>query len=50
MLAYALGSPLDLMHRIEVDAGSISELVLYDRDVKVSGINLLPLGPPSPDQ
>jgi broad specificity phosphatase PhoE len=42
VLAHVLGSPLDLMHRIEIGAGSISEVVLYDQDAKIVVVNGLP--------
>jgi broad specificity phosphatase PhoE len=42
ILVHVLGSPLDLMRRIEISAGSISEIVLYEQDAKIVGVNLLP--------
>jgi probable phosphoglycerate mutase len=40
MLAHFLALPLDLLPRIEIDPGSRSELVVYEADVRVRGINL----------
>ena len=41
-LAHVLGSPLELMRRIEISAGSISEIVFYEQDAKVLAVNRLP--------
>lgn len=40
VLAHCLAMPLDLMPRLEVDPGSRSEVVFYDADLCVRGINL----------
>jgi broad specificity phosphatase PhoE len=42
VLAHFLGSPLDLMRRIEIGPGSISQLALYREDAKILAINLPP--------
>jgi broad specificity phosphatase PhoE len=42
MLAHVLGAPLDLMRRIEIGPGSISQLALYPDDAKVLAVNLPP--------
>jgi broad specificity phosphatase PhoE len=41
VLAHFLGSPLDLMRRLEVGPGSVSRVVLYPTDGKVLAMNLL---------
>ena len=40
MLAHFLAMPLDLLPRLEIEPGSRSELVVYEADVRVRGINL----------
>jgi probable phosphoglycerate mutase len=40
MLAHFLGSPLDLLRRIDIAPCSISRIALYDQDAKVLGVNL----------
>ncbi len=45
VLAHVLGSPLDLLRRIELAPASRSIIVLGDRDATVSGMNL-PADPP----
>ncbi|MGE0372616.1 MAG: histidine phosphatase family protein [Gammaproteobacteria bacterium] len=42
MLAHVLGTPLDLMGRMEIGAASLSRVVLYPRDARVVGINVPP--------
>jgi broad specificity phosphatase PhoE len=42
LLAHALGTPLDLLRRIEIDPASRSVIALEERDVRVLGINLPP--------
>jgi broad specificity phosphatase PhoE len=42
VLAHALGTPLDMMRRIEISPGSRSVLVLYDEDARVDAVNLPP--------
>ena len=39
ILAYALGTPLDLMQRITVDPASLSVVELLDRDLRVTLVN-----------
>lgn len=40
LLAYSLGMPLDLFHRIELAPGSRSIMVIFEEDLRVDGINL----------
>lgn len=42
VLAHVLGAPLDLMRRIEIGPGSISQVVLIEADAKVLAVNLPP--------
>ena len=42
VLAHFLGAPLDLLRRMEIGAGSISRVVLYDQDARVLGLNASP--------
>jgi broad specificity phosphatase PhoE len=42
VLMHFLGCPLDMMRRIEISPGSLSELVLYSQDAKVLAINIRP--------
>jgi probable phosphoglycerate mutase len=42
VLAHLLGSPLDLMRRIEISAGSVSRIALYPEDAKVLVVNAAP--------
>ncbi|OJW20642.1 MAG: hypothetical protein BGO51_17930 [Rhodospirillales bacterium 69-11] len=42
VLCHVLGSPLDLMQRLEIGAGSVSEIVLNDRDARVRAVNRQP--------
>lgn len=42
VLMHFLGCPLDMMRRIEISPGSLSELVLYPQDAKVLAINIRP--------
>ncbi len=42
VLAHFLGTPLDLMCRIEISPGSISQLILLRDDAKVLAINIQP--------
>ena len=40
VLAHFLGTPLDLLRRIEIAPASRSVIVLYDEDAKVLAVNL----------
>jgi probable phosphoglycerate mutase len=42
LLAHALGTPLDLLRRIEIDPASRSVIALEERDARALGINLPP--------
>jgi broad specificity phosphatase PhoE len=42
ILAHALGTPLDLLRRIEIDPASRSVIALQERDLRVLGVNLPP--------
>ena len=42
VLTHFLGAPLDLLGRIDIAAGSVSQLVLFEQDVRVVGVNLRP--------
>jgi probable phosphoglycerate mutase len=42
VLAHLLGSPLDLMRRIEISAGSVSRIALHAEDAQVLAINAAP--------
>jgi probable phosphoglycerate mutase len=42
VLVHFLGTPLDLMRRIEIGPGSISQLMLYPGDAKVLAVNFHP--------
>ena len=39
MLAHFLGAPLDLIHRIEIDPASISQVELHEQGAKIRGLN-----------
>ena len=41
-LAHFLGAPLDLLRRMEIGPGSISQIQLSDEDAKVLAMNLPP--------
>jgi broad specificity phosphatase PhoE len=42
VLVHFLGMPLDMMKRIEISAGSLSELILYQEDARVLTVNTRP--------
>jgi probable phosphoglycerate mutase len=42
VLAHFVGAPLDLMHRIEIGPGSISQLMLSAEDAQVLTVNIHP--------
>ncbi|HEY7577579.1 MAG TPA: histidine phosphatase family protein [Acetobacteraceae bacterium] len=42
VLAHFLGTPLDLLQRIEIGPGSISQLMLYAAEAKVLAVNFHP--------
>lgn len=42
LLCHVMGAPLDLMQRLEIGAGSVSEIVLDDRDARVRAVNRQP--------
>lgn len=42
ILAHFLGMPLDLMGRMEIGPGSVSQVMLYQQDAKVLTMNLRP--------
>ena len=42
VLAHFLAVPLDLFARIEISPGSRSEVVVYDSDARILGVNLPP--------
>jgi probable phosphoglycerate mutase len=42
VLAHVLAVPLDLFARIEIAPGSRSEVVIYDSDARILGVNLPP--------
>jgi probable phosphoglycerate mutase len=42
VLAHFLGAPLDLMRRIEIGPGSISQLMLHEDDAKILAVNIRP--------
>ena len=42
ILAHALGTPLDLLRRVEIGPASRSVIALEERDVRVLGVNLPP--------
>ena len=42
VLAHFMGAPLDLMRRIEIGPGSISQLLLYAEDAKILAVNIRP--------
>jgi probable phosphoglycerate mutase len=42
ILCHFLGVPLDLMGRLDISPGSISQVALYQQDARVLGMNLRP--------
>jgi broad specificity phosphatase PhoE len=42
VLAHFIGTPLDLMRRIEIGPGSVSQLMLYAEDAKILAVNIRP--------
>jgi probable phosphoglycerate mutase len=40
ILAHVLGSPLDLLRRLQIDPGSMSRVALYDCDARVLEVNV----------
>ena len=42
LLAHFLGTPLDLMRRMDIGPGSISRLAILPEDAKILAINLPP--------
>ncbi len=42
VLAHFMGAPLDLMRRIEIGPGSISQVMLYADDAKLLAVNIRP--------
>jgi broad specificity phosphatase PhoE len=42
VFAHFLGAPLDLMRRIEIGPGSISQLMLHEDDAKILAVNIRP--------
>lgn len=42
VLAHFMGAPLDLMRRIEIGPGSISQLILHAEDAKILAVNMRP--------
>jgi broad specificity phosphatase PhoE len=42
VLAHFLGAPLDLLRRIEISPGSISQIMLYPEDARILAVNVRP--------
>jgi probable phosphoglycerate mutase len=42
VLVHFMGAPLDLMRRIEIGPGSVSQLLLHAEDAKVLAVNMRP--------